>query len=145
MTAEGSVLGRKKGKSKSPEVRRLKGHRQDQVGVGGGNKPQAEFYSDLEKVRTRTGSGQKSGISALSFGDRVKNWLQGVRREQEDPAAGLPRRGDAGVGVGHTQPCWDQHLEAQLVMGSLFTVSNGNDGRFLTQRREVRTFPVQAY
>lgn len=104
------------------------------VGMGGGNKPQAELYSDLQKVGTRTGSGQKSGISALSFGDRVKNWLQGVKWEQEDPAAGLPCRGDAGVGVGHTQPCWYQHLEAQLGMGSLFTVSNGNDGRFLTQR-----------
>lgn len=95
------------------------------VGVEGGNKPQAELYSDLEKVRTRTGSGQKSGISALSFGDCVKNRLQGVRWEQEDPEAGLPRRRDTVVGVGHTQPCWYWHLEAQLVMGSLFPVSNG--------------------
>lgn len=30
VTSEGRVLGRKKGESKSPEVRRLKGHRQDQ-------------------------------------------------------------------------------------------------------------------
>lgn len=54
--------------------------------VGGRcNKPQAEFYSYLEKVRAIIGSGQKSGSSALSFGDSVKNRLQGVRWEQEDP------------------------------------------------------------
>lgn len=100
------------------------------VGVGGGNKLQAELYSDLEKVRTRTGSGQKSGISALSFGDCVKNWLQGVRWEQEDPEAGLPTQERLGRGVEHTQPCWYWYLEAQLVMRSLFTVSNGNEGRF---------------
>lgn len=46
------------------------------VGVRGSNKPQAEFYSYLEKVRAIIGSGQKSESSALSFGDNVKNRLQ---------------------------------------------------------------------